>query len=267
MPPPTVTLLTDFGHQDPYVGIMKGVIASRCPEARVIDLCHEVAPQNVAQASYLLQTSYRYFSEKTVHVAVVDPGVGSERRVICAQFCGQTFVAPDNGLLWPLVEETPADRIVNVTNASHFLGEVSSTFHGRDIFAPVAAALASGVSAEELGPCIQSIQRSDFAGPTIDSDGVAAGVVVHVDRFGNLITNFTEPWLREQFADLSSIEVWVGHRMVRGMSRAYADVAPGHCIALFGSTGRLEISVNLGSAAKTLEAGIGAAVTVKQERK
>ena len=262
MPAAIITLLTDFGVQDPYVGVMKGVIASRCPAARVIDLCHAVAPQNVAQASYLLETSYRYFPADTIHVAVVDPGVGSGRRVICAQLAGHTFVAPDNGLLWPIVEQEPTHTIGSVTNASYFLPEVSRTFLGRDVFAPGAAALASGVPAHELGPRMPSIQRSDHAQPTLGPDGSATGTVVHVDRFGNLITNFTEPWVRENFAELNQVAVCVAGKRVSGIGATYADVEPGHWVVLFGSTGRLEVSVNLGNAAERLPADVGAAVTV-----
>ena len=258
----TITLLTDFGHQDPYVGIMKGVIATRCPEATVIDLCHEVEPQNVAQASYLLETSYRYFPAGTIHVAVVDPGVGSDRRAIGVRVCEHVFVAPDNGLLWAIVMDTRPDWIVNVTNRSYFLDDVSSTFHGRDVFAPVGAALACGADASQLGQRIGSIQELEAAQPSVQPGGTANGTVVHVDRFGNLITNFTESWLAERHGDPRTTQVCVGQRLLRGVSQTYADVEPGQALALIGSTGRLEISVNGGSAAQELSAGLGTTVSV-----
>lgn len=263
MPRPTVTLLTDFGHRDPYVGIMKGVIATRCPEAAVIDLCHEVEPQNVAQASYLLETSYRYFPAGTIHVAVVDPGVGSDRRAICVRVCEQVLVAPDNGLLWAVVKNSRPDWIVDVTNRDHFLDDVSNTFHGRDIFAPVAAALASGVDAGQLGQRIDSIQELDAAQPSVLPDGTATGTVVHVDRFGNLVTSFAESWLRRQFGDRGSTQVCVGPHRLDGVSQTYADVEPGQALALIGSTGRLEISVNMGSAAQKLSVGLDTTVRVR----
>lgn len=262
MPRPTITLLTDFGHRDPYVGIMKGVIATRCPEAMVIDLCHEVEPQNVAQASYLLETSYRYFPQRTIHTVVVDPGVGSSRGVVCADVRGHLFLAPNNGVLSAVLEQASPGVLVNVTNDSYFLSHVSHTFHGRDIFAPVAAALASGVPATRLGPGTNFVQRLELGRPSIERDGIAAGTVVHVDHFGNLITNFTEPWLDERFGDLRSAQVCVGQHRLDGVSRTYADVEPGRALALIGSTGRLEISVNMGSAAQELSAGTGTTISV-----
>jgi len=152
---------------------------------------------------------------------------------------------------------------VNVTNDSYFLNHVSHTFHGRDIFAPVAAALASGVPTTRLGPGINSVQRLELGRPTIERDGLAAGTVVHVDHFGNLITNFTGSWLAERLGDLRSVQVCVGQRVLSGVSQTYADVEPGQALALVGSTGRVEISVNLGRAAQELSAGIGTTVSVK----
>ena len=262
----TISLLTDFGHRDPYVGVMKGVIACRCPDAQVIDLCHEVEPQNVAQAAYLLHTSYTYFPPGTVHVAVVDPGVGGPRRVVCARVGGYTFLAPDNGLLWPVVEEGQPEALVHVTNADYFLPEVSRTFHGRDVFAPVAAALASGVAIGELGPAIERIEPLSALGPRESASGEMTGVVVHVDRFGNLVTNLEERWLRPRVADMGSAVVRVADAAVHGVSETYSRVPAGELLALFGSTGRLEISVCLGNAAERLGVGVGSAVAVTAKR-
>ena len=264
MPRPVISLLTDFGHQDPYVGVMKGVIASRCRDALVIDLCHEVEPQNVAQAAYLLHTSYGYFPEGTVHVIVVDPGVGSERRVICVQADGHLFLAPDNGVLGPVVDGARPDVAVEVSNADHFLANVSCTFHGRDVFAPTAAALASGVEPTQLGQCVESMVTLDAPGPEVQPDGTLVGTIVHVDRFGNLVTDITEDALRQHCPDLASAHVFVGSASIRGVARCYSDVEVGGWVALMGSTGRLEISVNCGNAAETAQCGIGAAATVER---
>ena len=266
MPHATISLLTDFGHRDPYVGVMKGVIACRCPGAQVIDLCHEVEPQNVAQAGYLLHTSYGYFPTGTVHVAVVDPGVGGQRCIVCARLAGHTFLAPDNGLLWPLVENAEPEALVHVTNADYFLPEVSRTFHGRDVFAPVAAALASGVAIEELGPAIDCIAPLPAPGPREPAQGEITGVVVDVDRFGNLVTNLEERWLRPRVADLGSATIRVADAAVDGVSETYSNVSAGELLALFGSTGRLEISVCLGNAAERLGVGLGSVVTIVTRR-
>ncbi len=261
---PTITLLTDFGHQDVYVGVMKGVLAERCPDANVVDLCHEIQPQNVAQAAYLLETSYAYFPAAAVHVVVVDPGVGTERGIVCLRTQGYTFLAPDNGVLGPITKRAAIEALVSVTNAAFFLDDVSATFHGRDIFAPVAAALASGVDLDELGPRIERVKALDAAEPKLGEAGQLLGQVIHVDRFGNLITNITADALRAYCDARQSVNVHVGAVGICGVSQTYADVGPGEWVALIGSTSRLEISVNHGDAARLAGCGIGAVVRIER---
>jgi len=182
--PRIVTLLSDFGTADAYAGLMKGVVLSICPEARVVDLSHEVPPQNVTAGALLLRSTVRFFPPGTIHVAVVDPGVGGERKPILVQAGGATFVGPDNGLLHPAASERGINRIVALTKGEYHLPRVSRTFHGRDIFAPVAGHLARGVAAEDFGPVLSEMKTLPLATASRDANGVV-GEVVHVDRFGN----------------------------------------------------------------------------------
>lgn len=240
----TVTLLTDFGHRDPYVGIMKGVILGICPEARLVDLTHEVSPQQVTEGAYQLARSVRWFPRGTVHLAVVDPGVGGRRRAVVARGARHLYVAPDNGLL-SMVEERDGPlqfyEIQRFTLESH-----SATFHGRDIFAPVAAHLARGVAPREIGPPVDEPVRLEKP---------LSPCVLLVDRFGNLITSIEEGRPGE-------VEVHGAVIPVRG---SYSDVEPGSLLALWGSDGRLEVSVNQGNAAERLGAGPGTPVTVRRQ--
>ena len=253
---PVITLLTDFGTRDVYVGVMKGVIARRCPQAKVIDLTHDVAPGDVSAAAYLLSTAWRYFPAGTIHVAVVDPGVGGARAPLAAEAAGHRFVGPDNGLFATIFEEAGAVRGVRIENPGVRLEPLSRTFHGRDLFAPAAAALAGGASLESLGPPIYRWERLAMPEPWMTGEGVLVGQVVYVDRFGNLITNLRRGHLRR-----SSI-VRVAGREVRGLSASYDGVAPGALLAIIGSSDRLEISVNRGSAAAVLDARTGTQVEV-----
>lgn len=226
MPGPIITLLTDFGTADPFVGVMKGIILGICPEAVTVDLTHEVRPFQIRQGSFLLEQSWRYFPKGTIHLAVVDPGVGSERRPIVAQAEGHFFVGPDNGLFalkWPVVRHITAEK--------YFRKPVGTTFHGRDIFAPVAGYLAAGVTMEEMGPAIEDYVRLTQH----------TGLVLHIDRFGNVVTDLTD------FA-----EVRVGGHVIGKTAQHYAEVPPGELFLIRGSSGFIEISVNQGSAAVIL---------------
>lgn len=251
-----VTLLTDFGLRDHYVGVMKGVILARAPHVRLVDLCHEIAPQDIHSAALLLAASYRFFPPTTVHVAVVDPGVGSARRPLAVETAAGRFVGPDNGVLGYVLDEQPAARCVELRERRFWLSEVSQTFHGRDIFAPVAAALAVGVPLDALGPPVADPVR--LAMPTVElqADGSRRGAVVYVDRFGNLVTN-----LRPADLGAGPVVIEIGGQTIHGLSPHYAAAAP--LIALIGSMGRLEIAVPRGSAAATLGLGIGASVIVR----
>jgi hypothetical protein len=228
-----------------------------CPEATLVDITHDVAPQDVVGGALELAAAYKYFPAGAVFLAVVDPGVGSTRRALAAEAGGFRFVAPDNGLLGAVFEEIAADAIVEITEPRYMRPTVSRTFEGRDRFAPAAAWLAAGVDLAALGPPAGSICALDAARPRIDAGGVT-GEVVRVDRFGNLITNIDRHSV-ERFAPLA---ITAGTHAVGRLVATYAEAPPGEVCALFGSTGHLEIAVNGGSAAARLALGRGAAVQV-----
>ena len=258
-----IVLLTDFGFRDSYVGVMKGVIKKRCPDADVIDLSHNIMPQDVAEAAFVLAGAYAYFPEETVFVNVVDPGVGSDRKIVCMRANKQVFLAPDNGLLSIVANETGADRFYEVSNADYFLPKVSGTFHGRDIFAPVAAHIASGVPLSELGPPLSGVQQLKLRRPVYGTDGTLRGEIVYVDHFGNLTTNISTQMLQATFRrPLEAIEVSVAQTVIRGLRRAYTDVEQGQLLALIGSSGYLEVAVNGGSAEKLLRCEKGDSVNL-----
>lgn len=251
-----ITLLTDFGTADGYVAAMKGVIAAIAPEARVEDAAHDVPPGDVVGAAWTLGRYWRLYPPGTVHVVVVDPGVGSERRGLAGRVDGRFVVAPDNGVLTWVLAEAGSVELVALENPAYRREEVSATFHGRDIFAPAAAHLARGVALEALGPRVPDPVRFDLPQPEVVEGGFR-GTVVHVDRFGNLITNIPGDRLRQVR------RVVVAGRVVGPLRRTYADVAPGEALALVGSAGLLEVSVRDGNAAALLGAGRGAEVRVE----
>jgi S-adenosylmethionine hydrolase len=264
---PVITLLTDFGLSDTYVGVMKGVILGICPTARLVDLTHAVPPQDVASGAWQLAAACAYFPAGTVHLAVVDPGVGSERRAIAVETPRGALVGPDNGLLGDALRRLAggiADRAgrlrlkapvraVELTNPEYRLSAVSRTFHGRDIFAPAAAHLAAGVSLERLGSPVDAIAVFDRPAPYREGDRLV-GRVIHVDAFGNLITDLAATQLPTHPI------VEVGGVMLRGLRPSYADAAG--LLALIGSDNTLEISYSGGSAARELGVGMGAEVRV-----
>jgi S-adenosylmethionine hydrolase len=234
MPPPVITLLTDFGHQDPYVGIMKGVILGICPLARIVDLTHEVIPYQIPQAAFLLQQSWPWFPKGTIHVAVVDPVVGTARRPILMESAGHLFIGPDNGL-FSMLTPTKVHEIEAPNPAS-------STFHGRDIFAPTAARLAQGAAPAELGKLIDNHLRLNLH---------VAGTVLHIDHFGNIITNF-------RAADFPGpLAIRAGSEIVSRRAKTYGEVLQGELVLIEGSSGYLEIALNQASAAKHLGLGVG----------
>lgn len=261
-PVPTITLLTDFGTRDTYAGVMHGVIANLAPTARVVDLTHEVEPQAVASAAFLLDAAAPYFPWGTIHVAVVDPGVGSDRRIVCARSSRATYLAPDNGLLTRVLERDPPAHVVSVENREFFLPRVSSTFHGRDVFAPVAAHLANGVDPRRLGPEVDSLQALELPVPRPDGGGGLEAEVIHVDRFGNLVTNVAVGDL----AEVREVALGPGRSVTGPVRAAYAHADPGALLLIGGSSGLLEVSVNGGSAADALGARRGDRVVVRLGR-
>jgi S-adenosylmethionine hydrolase len=247
-----ITLLTDFGTHDAYVGIMKGVILKVHPAATIIDITHRIAPQDLVQAAYTVAYTYKYFPENSIHIIVVDPGVGSDRRIIAMRKKGQIFLAPDNGVLTPVLEENGEEQICLVTNTRYFLKPVSQTFHGRDIFAPVGAQLAKGLPINELGKPIDraDLVRLNNLKPHITANGVVTGVVVSIDHFGNMISNIDWNFIRHHFpaATESSLRFYIGDQIIAGLSASYDSIEPGSPLAIIGSRGYFEIAVNSGSA-------------------
>ena len=264
-----ITLLTDFGLTDEYVGVMKGVILGISPRAKIVDITHNIPAQSIRAASFILKTSYSYFPPGTVHVAVVDPGVGSERQIIAAKADGHYFLAPDNGLLFPILDHEPSPVIVSVANSKLCLQNISRTFHGRDIFAPVAAHLSQNVNMEELGPAV-SLPEIQQLGQAREEQmpELLLGQVVWVDHFGNLVTTISKAGL-EIFAHhrpLSALSVQVEDRDRLIIADTYSRVDRGALVALIGSRDFLEISVNMGNAQEALKAGPGARITVSFSR-
>jgi S-adenosylmethionine hydrolase len=258
---PVITLLTDFGIDDAYVGIMKGVILSVNSCASIVDITHHVEPQNIVQASYIIQSSYIYFPEGTVHIVVVDPGVGSDRAILAVKKDNHFFLAPDNGILAPLIENKGADSIIRVTNPDYFLDSVSQTFHGRDIFAPVGAYLSKGINIKQLGHPVdqKKILKLNVKRPLILNEGLMSGEIVSVDRFGNLITNIDSGLLNKICAPGrdKAIEIRIGNKKIKGLANTYGCVKRKIPIAIIGSGGYLEIAVNCGSASSYFLAKTG----------
>ncbi len=237
-----IVFLTDFGLKDHYVGVMKGVIARLAPEAPVIDLLHEVPPQDVLSGAFHLWASYRYFPEGSIFVTVVDPGVGTKRRGLLLQMAERFFLGPDNGLFTWLLDANPDFVAFSLENPAFFLPEVSHTFHGRDIFAPCAAHLFRGVPPEEFGPRVHDLVRLPVP-PLTEEGNRLRGSVIHVDRFGNLITNIAaEKILSRRVRAV----VFQGQKLP--FLRTYGEAPPGTPLALIGSDGLLEIAVTEGSA-------------------
>lgn len=243
-----VTLTTDFGSRDPYVASVKGVILSRCPDARIVDLSHEIAAGDIREGALFLAAALPHFPEGAVHFAVIDPGVGAGRNAIAARFAHFTVVCPDNGLLTLVARNLPIIEARIITNPAVMLKTISATFHGRDIFAPVAAGLAAGVPFSDLGPTVTELVTLDLPTPKQTEPNLIEGEIIHVDRFGNLITNIRLATL----ADHKPRSFRAGKYSWNELFRTYSDVAKGSSLVLFGSAGYLEISVHLGNAAATL---------------
>jgi S-adenosylmethionine hydrolase len=256
-----VTLTTDFGLRDPFVGIMKGVILSICPSARLVDLTHDLSPQDVQGGALALEAALDYFPPGTVHLAVVDPGVGSARRALAVRSAGHYLVGPDNGL-FTFAFEGGGWTAVALTAPEYRLPDVSRTFHGRDIFAPAAAYLAAGVPLERLGPRIEDPVRLSRPACRLEG-GTLIGEVLDSDRFGNLMTSIPADRL-EEIPGRGDVAVEVSGRPVRGLVQAYAEAADGEAAAIVGSTGRLEVFVNGGSARDRLGVGRGAPIIVRR---
>ncbi len=257
---PLITLTTDFGEGSPYVAQMKGVILSLCREADIIDISHAIRSQDVRQGALALADATPRFPAGTIHVAVVDPGVGTSRRILYAEINEHRYIAPDNGLLSRLTASASASRLLAIENSKHWLPCRSHTFHGRDIMAPVAARLAAGLNPVELGPACESPVAIPW--PTVrQAEGQVHGEVLIVDSFGNAITNIEHTDL-STLDDPSSLVVRCAGRQIRGVVQTYAAAMTGELVALFDSQGRLEIAVVGGSAAAVLKLATGQPVVV-----
>jgi S-adenosylmethionine hydrolase len=255
-----ITLLTDFGNQDPYVGAMKGVILSLNPEAVLVDLTHEVPPQDTIAGAFLLSEATPYFPPGSIHVAVVDPGVGTPRRALAAWAREQFWVGPDNGLFHLVFHKSPVLDLVSLENSEYFRGSVSRTFQGRDIFAPVAAHLSLGTPLQALGPFVTDPLALPWPEPSITPEAVR-GEIVYVDGFGNLISNIRGSDLMAWLAEKSHVII-LGSLTVKGLSSTYGDAAVGEFLALVGSHGYLEIACAGGNAARRLGMGKGRSLAV-----
>lgn len=256
-----VTFTTDFGLQDAFVGIMHGVVANVAPEARVIDVCHAIPSYDVLEGAWTIAQAYRFFPARTVHVVVVDPGVGSSRRPILAETDEYIFVAPDNGVLSLVEAREPGFAVREITAERFFRQPVSQTFHGRDIFAPVAGWLAKGVAPADFGPEITDYVRLQVPQVERTSDGLR-GTVLKIDKFGNLITNVAEPDLRLVLTHEASVEIAIGTRVIQGVCHSYSEGRDGELFGIIGSSGYLEIAARQDSAAKLSGVGVGEAVKV-----
>lgn len=279
---PVITLTTDFGLDDPFVGIMKGVILNIVPDAHIIDITHNIEPQNLNQAALILNASYPWFPRKTVHVVVVDPGVGGGeklptkrasktpskkttvpgpviRRAMVVQSKFQTFIGPDNGVLTPILY--PDSRVYEITNNKYTLNNISNTFHGRDVFAPCAGWIASGVAHSKMGPRVLKPVHLDFPQPLLKNNTLK-GEVIHIDRFGNLTTNISSELIHESFSSSATINVAIGKHNIEGFVTGYYQMKSGQPGAIINSWNQLEIFYREDSAKKKLKAKVGQSVTL-----
>jgi S-adenosylmethionine hydrolase len=257
---PIITLTTDFGSDSSYAAQMKGVILSRNPDVQIVDICHGIAPQDIRSGAIVLADVCHRFPAHTIHVAVVDPGVGTDRQIVFAQFGAHCFIAPDNGLLTLVAQRTPPSQLIAVTKRTYFLPEVSPTFHGRDILSPVAAHLSLGLNPKRLGKSIASLTLLAIPKPVVETRRIV-GQVIQIDSFGNLITNI----LAEDLAEIEtpeSVSVRFGEAAAKGIVATYGHRATGTLTALVGSTGRLELAIVNGSAASALSARLDDPVVI-----
>lgn len=260
-----VTLTTDFGLEDPYVGQVKGAILKYNISAHIIDICHSIPPHDILTAAVMIRTSYNYFPKGSIHLIIVDPGVGSQRRIVAATGGKHLFIAPDNGVLSLLFKDNMIETVHRVENASLFPSDISSTFHGRDIMAPVAAAIAGGMVLDKVGPVvnINDCTQLNLPEPNITETGIE-GQVLHIDHFGNIRTNITSADLSKfQPASFSGIKI-KGYT-INNISNTYSDSPPGSLVAVIDSGGYLEIAVNRGNAARQIECSTGTPLVVLME--
>jgi len=255
---PIIALLSDFGLKDPYVAEMKAVILTICPEARIIDITHQIEKFNIRMGAFILASVSQHFPKETIYVAVVDPGVGTKRRPIIVETSSSLFIGPDNGLLIMAAEKQGIRHVYEIKNRRYMLQKISRTFHGRDIFAPAAAHLANGIPPEDFGPEIKDYMVPEYSKAIIEKDGII-GEILYIDDFGNLITNISEETLAKiDLREGDLIKLSFRNKSFRlKICKAYGEVNAGEPLAIIGSHNFLELSVNLGNAAKYFGLSIG----------
>jgi len=245
-----ITLLTDFGTKDGYAGTMKGVILNINPHVVIVDISHEIKRHDINEAGFVLASSYNFFPENSIHAAVVDPGVGSSRKIIAVRCNKYIFIAPDNGLLKYVYFKEKNFEVYEVTNESFFLSKISNTFHGRDIFAPVAAHLSKGVHLTEIGKKTDNYERSHIEKPVIEKNAIF-GTILYSDAFGNLVTNINDSLVNDHIRTAVPV-IRAGKATIKGIKKSYDSVKQGETVAIVSSAGFLEISINKGSARNIL---------------
>lgn len=259
----TITFTTDFGEADHYIACMKGVVLQLAPAARLIDVTHLIGAHDVVHGAFVLRQVFDYFPDGAIHVAVVDPGVGTTRRLIAARYGGQVILAPDNGLVTLVHRDFVLAELRVIQNESLFRSRISATFHGRDILAPVAGHLARGLTLDHVGPMIDQLELLNLEPSQRLADGSLQGQVLYVDHFGNLISNISEEELLRHGGGDPRMNVHVGPLRIGPLRRTYGDVAVGEIVAIIGSTGMLEVAINQGDAAERLRAEPGTVVVVR----
>lgn len=286
---PLITLTTDFGLHDPFVGIMKGVILNIQPDAHIIDITHNIKPQNISQAARVLNAACHWYPRKTIHLVVVDPGVGGSnsgkgknkpskpkssglsliaegrgpigKRPIIVQSQFQTFIGPDNGILTPAL--SPKSKVYELNNPKYFLKKISNTFHGRDLFAPAAAWIAAGVAPSKMGPRLLKPTQLDMREATKKNQGIK-GEIIYIDHFGNAITNISAELIEEIFSSTDMIEIRIGNEKIKGLVTGYYQVNLGEPGAILNSWNQLEIFCRENSAEKKLKLKTGQTITLKR---
>jgi S-adenosyl-L-methionine hydrolase (adenosine-forming) len=265
--PKIVALLTDYGTRDQYAGSLRGAVLAACPDASVVDISHDIPSHGVREAAFVLRTTVTVFPAGTAFVAVVDPGVGTAQRGIAIRAGGYLFVGPDNGIFSLIMTDHPEAEVRHLTNAGLFRANVSSTFHGRDIYGPVAGALVRGTPFEEVGPAIDDAFHFEFPRPRLVEDDEIEGQVIYVDTYGNLVSSIGgaewQTFIHGANGDLTEM-VGDVNRVILPVVTTFGDVPEDEACVYLGSAGRIEVAVNHGSAAKRFEATIGSSVKLKR---
>ncbi len=257
-----VTFTTDFGNRDPYAGIMKGIVLGANPHARIVDITHEIPAHNILNAAFSLVRTCRYFPEGTIHVAIVDPGVGGRRKNIAVRTDQYFFIGPDNGILSPMLSNVNSPEIRVIENPPFIKSIISDTFHGRDVFAPCAGHLSAGNSFAEVGPETERIKHLIYPKATCEAN-ILKGEIVSIDYFGNMITNISKQNFRE-FVGKRKFEIYFGSERFTKILRHYNDIEQGSPLILFGSSCYMEISMNEGNAADYFMSSVGSPVTIRR---